>query len=166
MKAMTLSTRINMFVAGVLDALVEEEKTPTKSPAGKEPLKARLSRPQRKDFFYYMPLINDDTKEIVGHLADISSGGFKLDCQNPIPVHKEFRFLMKLTSEVASKPFMVFMARSRWCRPDPIDPYVYNVGYQLVSIASEDLEIFNRMMEKYGREYIKGNIDLRRSNKW
>jgi hypothetical protein len=166
MKAITFPTRINMFVTSVLDALVQEEKSSTKLAAGKEPPKGRLSRAQRKEFFYYMQLIDDDTKEIVGHLADISSGGFKLDSQNPIPVNKDFRFLMKLTSEVADKPFIVFMARSRWCRSDPIDPYIYDVGYQLVNIASEDLEIFNRMMERYGRDYDKRNIDLRRSNKW
>jgi len=37
-----------------------------------------------------MQLIDDRTKEIVGQLADISSGGFKLDIQNPIPVIRIF----------------------------------------------------------------------------
>ena len=72
---------------------------------------------------------------------------------------------MNLTSEVADKPFMVFVARSKWCKVDPLDPYIYNVGFQLIHISPGDLEIFNRMMEKYGREP-SGKIDLRRSNKW
>ena len=166
MKEITLPIRINRFVASVLNALVQEEPAPTKRRSAKELSKEQHSRPARKDFFYYLQLIDNETKQVVGHLSDISSGGFKLDSQKPIPTNRDFQFFMNLNSEVAYKPYMVFMARSRWCRIDPIDPYTYNVGYQLTRIAPEDLEIFNRMIEKYGREYDKRNIDLRRSNKW
>lgn len=103
-----------------------------------------------------------DTRDTVGQLADISSGGFKLDAQNPVPVNKDFRFCMNLTAEMANKPFIVFSARSRWCQTDPIDPYIYNIGFQLIHISSQDLEIFNCVMEKYG----KTNANQRRSNKW
>jgi hypothetical protein len=59
---------------------------------------------ERKDFSYYMRLVDNDTQNLVGHLVDISSGGFKLDSQEPIPVNKDFRLRMDLTSEVANKP--------------------------------------------------------------
>jgi len=120
----------------------------------------------RKDFSYYMRLIDNDTQELVGHLVDISSGGFKLDSQNPIPINKDYRFRMDLTSEVASKPSMVFVARSKWCEVDPLDPLLYNVGFQLVNISPGDVEIFNRMMEKYGTKSEDKRIDPRRSNRW
>ena len=120
----------------------------------------------RKDFSYYMRLIDNDTQELIGHLVDISSGGFKLDSQNAIPPNKDFRFRMDLTSEVASKPSMVFLARSKWCEVDPLDPLSYNVGFQLVNISPGDIEIFNRMMEKYGTKSEDKRIDPRRSNKW
>jgi len=119
-----------------------------------------------KDFSYYMRLINNDTQELVGHLVDISSGGFKLDSQNPIPINKDFRFRMDLTSEVASKPSMVFVARSKWCEVDPLDPLLYNVGFQLVNISPGDVEIFKRMMEKYGTKPADKRIDPRRTNRW
>lgn len=120
----------------------------------------------RKDFSYYMRLINNDTQELVGHLVDISSGGFKLDSQDPIPLNKDFRFRMDLTSDVANKPSMVFVARSKWCEIDPLDPLTYNVGFQLINIAPGDVEIFQRMMEKYGTKSEDKRIDPRRSNKW
>lgn len=163
MSARAFPTRLNLFLTRILDALLGDEKPSAKLPSGK---KEQYDRPPRKDFFYYMQLRDADTQEIVGHLADISSEGFKLDSPNPVPVNKDFRFLMNLSGEVADKPAMVFSARSRWCKDDPIDPYAYNVGYQLIHISPEDLEIFRRMMEKYGREYDKKTIDLRRSNKW
>ena len=121
---------------------------------------------ERKDFSFYMQLVNDETHELVGHLVDISSGGFKLDCQAPIPINKDYRFRMDLTSEVATKPAMTFIARSKWCQNDPLDPFVYNVGFQLLNIAPGDLEIFNRMMENYGTKVKDKRIDKRRSNLW
>lgn len=167
MKEITLPSRINMFVDSLLGTQAQKKEKPSKkSSSGKDAPTGRLERQARKELYYYKPVIDQDTQEIVGHLSDISSGGFKLDSQKPIPVNKDFRFRINLTSEVADKPFMVFVARSRWSNVDPLDPYVYNVGYQLIHISPGDLEIFNRMMEKYGREHDKRNFDLRRSNKW
>jgi hypothetical protein len=123
-------------------------------------------RLERKDFSYYMRLIDQNTGDLVGHLTDISTGGFKLDSQNPIPVEKDYKFRMDLTGEVANKPSMVFIARSKWCEVDPLDPFLYNVGFQLVNIASGDLEIFQRMMEKYGTKSEGKPHDPRRSNRW
>ena len=121
---------------------------------------------ERKDFSFYMQLIDNNTQKLVGHLVDISSGGFKLDSQTPIPLEKDFQFRMDLTSEVAEKPTMSFLARSKWCQVDPLDPFIYNVGFQLLNIAPGDLEIFNRMMEKYGTKAKDTRSDKRRSNLW
>jgi len=123
-------------------------------------------RRERKDFSYYMRLVDNDTQNLVGHLMDISSGGFKLDSQKPIPANKDFRLRMDLTSEVANKPYMVFIARSKWCEVDPLDPFIYNVGFQLINIAPSDLDIINRMMAKYGQKVEDKRIDKRRSNLW
>jgi len=121
---------------------------------------------ERKDFSYYMQLVDSDTQQMVGHLVDISSGGFKLDSQAPIPVNKDFRLRMDLTSEVADKPTMSFVARSKWCQVDPLDPFIYNVGFQLINISPGDREIINRMIEKYGKKMKDHRVDKRRSNLW
>lgn len=160
------TTRLQSFITSVVDILGQEEKRSLGTRAGKTLPSSRHPRPQRKDFSYYMQVMDANTREIVGHLADISSGGFKLDCRKAVPVNKEVQFLMNLPREIASKPYMVFGARSRWCQIDPLDPCGFNVGYQLTQIYPEDLEIINRMMEKYGREREKKNIDLRRSYRW
>ncbi len=104
----------------------------------------------RKSFSYYMQLTNAVTQEIVGHLSDISTGGFKLDSDNPLPLEKDYEFHLALSSDVANKPYMIFRARSKWCNTDPIDPFVYNVGFHLTAIRPEDRAIFVRVVEKYG----------------
>lgn len=122
-------------------------------------------RKDRKDFSYYMRLTDVDTGELVGHLVDISTAGFKLDSQKALPVEKVYRFHLDLTSEVASKPFMVFKARSKWCQIDPLDPFVYNVGFELVEIAQSDAEIYQRIVEHYGTS-TKDKRDRLNPNRW
>jgi hypothetical protein len=104
----------------------------------------------RRDFSHYLRLMNENTGELVGHLADISTGGFKLESKKPIDANLDFLLRMDNTSDVADKDYLVFSARSRWCQPDSTDPALYNVGFQLVDILPEDLEIFIRIFEKYG----------------
>ncbi|GER79896.1 MAG: hypothetical protein JETCAE02_19250 [Anaerolineaceae bacterium] len=111
--------------------------------------KRRLAR---RNFSYYMRVMDEANGQLLGHLADISTGGFKLDCSNSIPINKDFRLRIDLTRDVANKSFMVFMARSKWCRPDPIDPTSYNVGFQISNMSPSDFEIFSRMFEKYGSD--------------
>jgi hypothetical protein len=165
MKNATLTTRLNAFANRVLDVLVPDVKPNIKTRSGREPSR-NGERSQRKDFPYYMVVLDDDTREMVGHLADISTGGFKLDTRKPVPINQDFRFRMQVPGEVSDKHHIAFSARSRWCKTDPMDPFIYNVGYQLIGFAPEDLGVFARMMEKYGKECQKRTLDLRRSNKW
>lgn len=111
--------------------------------------KRKLSR---RDFTYYMQVTDDITKQLIGYLSDISTGGFKLDCDKRIATGQDFRLSIQLTSEIADKTSMVFIARSKWCRPDHIDPTSFNVGFEIVNMAPSDMQIFQRMFEKYGSQ--------------
>ena len=167
MKANTFSARINVWIDNILGALDSPGQPASRAYPGKEPRRpTRVERNKRREFFYYKKLIDLDTNTVIGDMADISAGGFKLDCTVPIPINKDFRLSMNLASDIADKPHMTFIARSRWCGVDPLDPYVYNVGFQLLNIAPDDLEIFNRMLEKYSRDMSGRVVDMRRSNKW
>ena len=57
----------------------------------------------RRDFTYYMQVKDEATKEIVGYISDISTGGFKLDCDKKIPNGQDFRLQIELTADVADK---------------------------------------------------------------
>jgi len=119
------------------------------------PLEKR--RLARRSFSYYMRVMNEVNGQLVGHLSDISTGGFKLDSKDAIPTNKDFRLRIELNNEVAEKAFMTFTARSRWCAADPLDPTAYSVGFQIVNMAPADFEIFGRMFEKYGSQSAQNN---------
>lgn len=106
----------------------------------------------RRDFTYYMQVTDDMNKQLIGYLADISTGGFKLDVSKQIPPGKDFRMQIKLTPDIADKNSMVFIARSKWCHPDHVDPNSYNAGFEIISMDPGDQVIFQRMFDKYGSQ--------------
>ncbi len=114
-------------------------------------------RLDRRTFSYYMRLMNERTGELIGHLADISTGGFKMESLKPIASDVDYRFRIELTSDIANVPFMVFGARSKWCQRDHIDNNTFNVGFQITDMNPGDVEIFSRMFEKYGSKTNRGN---------
>jgi hypothetical protein len=106
----------------------------------------------RHDFTYYMPVMDAMSKQLVGHLTDISTGGFRLDSLKEIPPGTDLRLQIQLSPEVAAKEFMVFIARSKWCCADRIDPNTYNVGFQIMNMSPTDISIFQRMCDRYGTQ--------------
>jgi hypothetical protein len=106
----------------------------------------------RRDFSYYMQVTNDVTKELLGYLSDISTGGFKVDSPKKIMPGQDFRLHIELTPDIAEKNSMVFIARSKWCQPDHIDPTSFNVGFEIMNMSPSDRTIFQRMFDKYGTE--------------
>ncbi len=113
----------------------------------------------RRDFTYYMQVLDDSTKQIMGYLSDISTGGFKLDCQREVPIEQDFRLSIQLTADIASKTSIEFIARSKWCRHDYIDPNTFNVGFEIINMAPSDMEIFQRIFDKYGSDNARKGSD-------
>jgi hypothetical protein len=106
----------------------------------------------RRDFTYYKPVTDDLTKQLVGYLSDISTGGFRLDSPKEIRPGQDFRLHIELTADIADKTSMVFIARSKWSHRDHVDPNTFNVGFEIINIAPSDMAIFQRMFEKYGSQ--------------
>ncbi len=109
-------------------------------------------RNDRRDFSYYMQVTDALSKQLIGHLTEISSSGFRLDSRKQIPSGEVLRLQIQLTPDVACKDFMVFIARSKWCRRDREDPNTFNVGFEIINMSSADATIFQRMCEKYGSQ--------------
>jgi hypothetical protein len=107
-------------------------------------------RQERRKFGYYMYARDEATQQVIGHMADISSRGFKLDCTLPQQIGRDFRLRIDLPPDVSDKSSMSFIAKVRWCRTDHIDPSVFNVGFEIMSISPSDAMIYQRIYERYG----------------
>lgn len=104
----------------------------------------------RKNVTFYMRVLNDDTQEILGHMVEVSMVGLRLETAVPLPQNKDYYLRLELTPDLGSVPYIVFIARTKWCKMDEILPNLYHVGFEIVEIMPEDKMVFARILEKYG----------------
>ncbi len=105
----------------------------------------------RENFSYYMRVMDGATGKLVGHISDISSGGFKLDSKDPVPLNKDFQLRIDHTGEISSKNYLILIGRAMWCQMDVLAPGMYNVGFKIVNITPGDYDIFLKMFNTYSK---------------
>lgn len=104
----------------------------------------------RKKFRLYLQVMNDDTNEQLGHMIEVSSTGLQLESSSKLPLETDYYLRLELTPELADRPYIVFIARSKWCRTDEIQPNLYRIGFAVVEILPDDRQIFVNLVQKYG----------------
>jgi hypothetical protein len=104
----------------------------------------------RRNFSYYMRVLDDVTLKLIGQLSDISTGGFKLDCERPVPLNVDFRLRIDLTSEISNRSYISFTARAMWSQADQHNHNTYNVGFRIINMPSADYDVFIKMFNTYG----------------
>ena len=106
----------------------------------------------RRNFSYYMYVYEEETGRVVGSISDISTGGFRLESRNAIPLNVDFHLRVNQTGAISRKDSLDFTARAKWCERDRHDPVMYNVGFQLIDVSPSDYDIFVQMFNIYGRQ--------------
>jgi hypothetical protein len=104
---------------------------------------------KRRSISYYMRVIDASANQMIGHLADITLQGLKIDSQKPLQVNKEYRLRIYTTADVADKDYIEFSACARWCEPDTLEPGIYEIGFEIVRILHHDAEIVQHIVDKY-----------------
>ena len=104
----------------------------------------------RKKFTLYLRVMNDDTGEQIGHMVEVSSTGLQLETTAQLPLERDYYLRLELTAELADRPYIVFIARSKWSRTDDIQPNLYRIGFAIVEILPEDKQIFVNLVQKHG----------------
>ena len=107
---------------------------------------------KRRSLAYYMLIADANTQETIGHLVDITPNGFMMDCPKAIPLEKDFHLRLDTMPDIADKTYITFVARSKWCKPDVIEPYLFDVGFKIVNISQHDADIIQRISEKYAAQ--------------
>ena len=98
---------------------------------------------------YYVPVVNAETYEQLGILQEITPKGLLVDSGKILPIDKEFRLRLDLTDQFFNTPFITFVAKAKWVRPDRIEPNFYNIGFEITQISKEDQRTVEEIMEKY-----------------
>jgi len=102
---------------------------------------------KRRYLMYYSRVY--EAENLLGHLVDITPQGAMLISEKPVEIDRIVKLRMELSADVTDRPFMEFIAKSLWCRPD-IDPNFYNTGFELLGISQSEIEIIEKIVEAYG----------------
>jgi hypothetical protein len=103
----------------------------------------------RKKFNMYMRVLDDDTQQTIGHMVDISPDGLQLETSSALPIEKDYYLRVELTPDLADRPYMIFVGKSKWCKPGNI-PFLFYTGFNIVEIMPDDKEIFLTLVKKFG----------------
>jgi hypothetical protein len=117
-------------------------------------------RNKRHNISYYLQIIDASLGKVIGHLSDISPEGLRMDSQQPIPIQKTYRIRIQTAADISDRENIEFIAISKWCRQNPIDPVLYDVGMEIISINTHDRQVIQRMMEKYSFHEHPFDFDL------
>jgi c-di-GMP-binding flagellar brake protein YcgR len=110
---------------------------------------AERRKAERRSISYYMRIVDSGANQMIGHLSDITLQGLKMDSQKTLPENEKYRLRINTTADVADKDYIEFVARSRWCQPDPLQTGLYEIGFEIIKIAPHDAEIVQRIVDKY-----------------
>lgn len=103
----------------------------------------------RKNFSLYMRVLDDDTQETLGHMVEVSAEGLKLETSSALPIGKDYYLRVELTPELADRPFIIFVARTKWCKVG-IMPNLFQCGFQITEIMPDDKEVFLNILKRFG----------------
>ncbi len=127
------------------------------------PRRERRNR-ERRSISLYLQFVNHRTGQWTGDLADISASGFRLESTMPIRLYTQFTFRVDVPPGISDKPFIKVIARSLWCQPDPIDPRLYNTGFEILSVDASDAHALEVITDRYASRTI--GADMRTSYLW
>jgi c-di-GMP-binding flagellar brake protein YcgR len=100
----------------------------------------KLRQADRWYLVYYLRVFDGMSRNILGHLVDISEKGLMLICENPVEVHGDYRLRMRLPNQMKDRDEIIFSATSRWCKKDA-NPDFYLVGFEMHDLAPKIREI-------------------------
>ena len=104
---------------------------------------------RRRHLIYYLRVWDAETKQLLGHVVDITTEGLMLVSDKPIELNKSFNLEMKWLSSDDEVKRICFEAESRWEDRDVNDSF-YDTGFIIMDQAAEVLIPIREVIDEYG----------------
>lgn len=108
-----------------------------------------LRQVDRRNLVFYLRVFDGMSREILGHVINISDKGVMLICDDPVEVDKDFRLRMHLPSLMKDKGEIIFSATSKWRKKDA-DPKFYLAGFQIHKLEPVNEKVFDTLITEFG----------------
>ena len=98
----------------------------------------------------YLRVYDCETKELVGHIIDISSGGgLGLICDEPLIIDKIYSLEMVIREQKSKKKAITFTAKCKRAQLD-VNPDFFAVGLEFVEITPEAKRAIKNLVTTLG----------------
>jgi len=104
---------------------------------------------RRRHLIYYLRVWNTDTKELLGHVVDITTEGLMLVSDQPIELNKHFNLEMQWQGDDGEVKSIYFEAESRWEDKD-INTSFCDTGFKILDQSAEILTPIREVIDEYG----------------
>ena len=101
-------------------------------------------RQKRRHLLYYLEIFDVNADVLLGHIVDITNEGLMMVTKDPVETDVVFNLEMTLPERTKGREYVVFEARSIWCKQD-VNPELYGVGFQIVKVEPKEAEIIESL---------------------
>lgn len=109
-----------------------------------------LRKIDRRYLVFYLRVLDEANREILGYLVDISEQGVMLVGDGKVEVGEEYRLRMRLPTQMKKdRDEVIFNATSKWCKPDT-DTETYLAGFQLSDLHPATQRLISSLINDFG----------------
>ena len=106
-------------------------------------------RLKRRHLLYNLIVINAETGETLGRLADINVEGLLIVSQNPVPFPADYDLRITLPQKILGQEVLQVAAKSLWAGKD-VNPSLILTGFQLKKPSAREIEAIVGLIFSYG----------------
>ncbi len=102
----------------------------------------------RKQLAFYLTVSRKDGEDL-GHLVDISEGGFQIMRESPLGTGQTYSVRIYHPEQPENRVDLVLQAKSLWCRKS-YNPDLYDVGFLLLDPQPQQLAEIRALVKLLG----------------
>lgn len=108
------------------------------------------THPERKNLLFYLDIIENGSRKVIGQLGDISPEGLLLISSYHLPLNKVYSVSILLPdTDDFSKTSIDAYVETRWRKPDD-NPNIYRIGCMFAEISEEDKALIADVQQAIG----------------
>lgn len=102
----------------------------------------------RKALIYYLEISEVVTGRVIGRIVDITTGGFRLVCEEPSEVGKSYQLQIQLPEEIQGSREVPVETKCVRSEQDRHTRYYYS-GFQFREISASSASIIQKLISQY-----------------
>jgi hypothetical protein len=104
---------------------------------------------ERRHLIFYLRVMEQGTPAVLGFLVDLTTEGFMLMSEKPLPVGKKFKLSMRVPRGASPDKVIEFSALSKWCHTS-VNPDLFDAGFEMLEITPAAYKQIRTLIKELG----------------